>query len=415
MVEMDEVCSVLTTLRGLVKRYKDSQQYSSAEVWADKAVTLSNHTPCDVIDLAQCYYLTSQYHRAAHLLKLHKLDRDAGSGTYLAARSYHAANQHQQAAEILDATSQAYSPGDHKMESAIQVLRGDIYEALDNRLQAEHCYKEALKKDVFCYSAFHALVRHQMLTQGEEQQLIASLPLDDQCSPAEAQLVKFIYESKLNKYTCTETNNSTLITPPSTTSTLQSPAFKTPITNQSIIVTTNIVESLKANNDLLVVKAERYYYQCNYRACYKLAQSILKTDPYQSECLPIYIACLVELNKSNDLFKLAHNLVDLNSQSALSWFAVGCYYYLIGKYDPARKYLNKATTLDRLFGPAWIAYGHAFAVENEHDQAMAAYYKAVQLMKGCHLPMLYVGLQYGLTNNLPLADQYFKSALAITL
>ncbi len=33
-------------------------------------------------------------------------------------------------------------------------------------------------------------------------------------------------------------------------------------------------------------------------------------------------------------------------------------------------------------GAAWLAYGHSFAADNEHDQAMAAYFKASQLMKG---------------------------------
>lgn len=74
--------------------------------------------------------------------------------------------------------------------------------------------------------------------------------------------------------------------------------------------------------------------------------------------------------------------MDLYPDLAIAWFAVGCYYYVIGKSDSARKYLAKATCLDRLFGPAWLAYGHSFAVDNEHDQAMAAYFKAAQLMKG---------------------------------
>lgn len=56
--------------------------------------------------------------------------------------------------------------------------------------------------------------------------------------------------------------------------------------------------------------------------------------------------------------------------------------FIAGKSDPARRYLGKATTLDKLFSPAWLAYGHSFAAENEHDQAMAAYFKASQLMKG---------------------------------
>lgn len=61
---------------------------------------------------------------------------------------------------------------------------------------------------------------------------------------------------------------------------------------------------------------------------------------------------------------------------------VFCFVFLIGKRDQSRRYLGKATNLDNTFGPAWLAYGHSFAVENEHDQAMAAYFKASQLLKG---------------------------------
>lgn len=83
------------------------------------------------------------------------------------------------------------------------------------------------------------------------------------------------------------------------------------------------------------------------------------------------------------------------------------------KNEHARRYLSKATTLEKTYGPAWIAYGHSFAVESEHDQAMAAYFTAAQLMKGCHLPMLYIGLEYGLTNNSKLAERFFGQALSI--
>jgi tetratricopeptide (TPR) repeat protein len=31
-----------------------------------------------------------------------------------------------------------------------------------------------------------------------------------------------------------------------------------------------------------------------------------------------------------------------------------------------------------LFRPAWLAYGHSFAKQKEHDQAITAYFKAVQ-------------------------------------
>lgn len=85
----------------------------------------------------------------------------------------------------------------------------------------------------------------------------------------------------------------------------------------------------------------------------------------------------------------------------------------LDKSDAARRFLAKSTSLDRLFGPAWLAYGHSFAMEKEHDQAMAAYFKASQLMKGCHLPLMYIGLECGLTNNIKLAEKFFQQAIKI--
>lgn len=114
------------------------------------------------------------------------------------------------------------------------------------------------------------------------------------------------------------------------------------------------------------------------------------------------------------LFSCLHIVQYLITKSSyqVSWFAVGCYYLMVGhKNEHARRYLryvqlfthskgltsclsphwyicllciscSKATTLERTYGPAWIAYGHSFAVESEHDQAMAAYFTAAQLMKG---------------------------------
>jgi len=82
---------------------------------------------------------------------------------------------------------------------------------------------------------------------------------------------------------------------------------------------------------------------------------------------------------------------------------------LVGQ-EFARRYLNKATQMEPSSGAAWLAYGHSFAAENEHDQAMAAYFKACKLLKGCHLSSLYIGVEYGLTNNAKLADKFFADA-----
>ena len=54
-------------------------------------------------------------------------------------------------------------------------------------------------------------------------------------------------------------------------------------------------------------------------------------------------------------------------------------------------------------------------MDNKHGQAMLAYFKASQLMAGCHLPQLYIGLEYSLTNNTHLAEKFFSQVLEIAL
>ena len=150
---------------------------------------------------------------------------------------------------------------------------------------------------MFCQEAFDALVGHQILTAEEERELLHSLPFHDQEDP---DLASFLYTSSLKKYSCPED-------------------LDIPVQ----------LEPLKDNSDLLVCKVERLFYNCDYPTAFKLSSSIIKANPYQARCLPIHIALLVELKKTQ-LFQVAHSLVDLYPEWSTAWFAVGCYYYLGG-------------------------------------------------------------------------------------
>ncbi|XP_052104974.1 cell division cycle protein 16 homolog [Mytilus californianus] len=387
----------LPKLRERVKQYIDKHHYDSALFWADKIVSLSNGNVDDIYWYAQTLYLTGQYHRASRLLRNKKLDKTNTSCRHLAALCHYECKEWQEALNILDLVennnmrqlTQSFNESHFDLvmketEHSINLLRGKIYEAMDNRNLAVECYREALRQDVYCFEAFDLLVNHHMLTAQEERELMDSLPLSSQCPEDEIELVRFLYENRLKKYN-------------------KPKDFKLP----------DSLNILKDNMDVIVNLSERHYYNCDFRECFKITSMVLQKDPYNSQCLPLHIAVLVELKKTKELFYLAHKLVDLYPNKPVSWFAVGCYYLLIEKSEPARRYLCKATTLDRVYGPAWLAFGHSFASDNEHDQAMAAYFTASQLMKGCHLPILYIGLEYGLTNNAKLAERFFSQALSI--
>lgn len=395
----------LERFRGLVRNYIDKHQYDSAVFWADKVVTISKGDVHDVYMLAQSLYHTKQYHRAAHLIRNRRLDKTHKAARYLAAKCLEAVRKWEEALNVLEGSEEGditilqakieeSKLEDQKddedkillqnVESSMSLLKGQIFEALENRIQAAECYRQALFEDVHCYEAFDLLVKHQMLTAEEEKDLLQSLPISEQCPREELEFVRSLYQSILKKYD----------KPVST---------KLP----------ECLTDLGNNLDVQTNTAERHYYNCDFRTSYKITRNVLESDPFHERCLPVHVATLVELKKSNELFYLAHRLVDLHPDKAVAWFAVGCYYYLVGKNEPARRFLSQATGLDRLYGPAWLAFGHSFAAEGEHDQAMAAYFTASRLMKGCHLPLLYVGLEYGLTKNFKLAEKFFSQALGI--
>ncbi|KAK9199108.1 hypothetical protein WN944_014295 [Citrus x changshan-huyou] len=50
-------------------------------------------------------------------------------------------------------------------------------------------------------------------------------------------------------------------------------------------------------------------------------------------------------------------------------------------------------------------YGNAFAAQEEGDQAMLGYRTAACLFPGCHLPTLYIGMEYMRTHSFKLAEQ----------
>ncbi|KAH9779075.1 Anaphase-promoting complex subunit 6 [Citrus sinensis] len=84
-------------------------------------------------------------------------------------------------------------------------------------------------------------------------------------------------------------------------------------------------------------------------------------------------------------------------------FLRGKAYEALGNCAQAR--LCKATNLDGTFAPAWIGYGNAFAAQEEGDQAMLGYRTAACLFPGCHLPTLYIGMEYMRTHSFKLAEQ----------
>ena len=81
----------------------------------------------------------------------------------------------------------------------------------------------------------------------------------------------------------------------------------------------------------------------DYDGAYRLCQSALQDDPHRSDDIGIVgVGSALQLKRCNDLFLLAHSLVESNPRNAASWYAVGCYYLGVNDVESAQKYFQYA-------------------------------------------------------------------------
>lgn len=82
----------------------------------------------------------------------------------------------------------------------------------------------------------------------------------------------------------------------------------------------------------MTTEAERFYYDCQFKKCFEITMrwlqlnwnhdplntaSVLDSDPYHHECLPVHVACMVELKDVNGEATLRAMLMLTSSRSLL--------------------------------------------------------------------------------------------------
>ncbi|KAJ4839208.1 Cell division cycle protein 16 [Turnera subulata] len=392
-------------LRGVVRDCVSKHLYSSAIFFADKVAALTAD-PADIYMQAQALFLGRHFRRAFHLLNASKIVLRDLRFRYLAAKCLEELKEWDQCLTMLgeakvDEHGNVFDTKDWNVmyldkdgedreiniSSAICFLKGRACEALENCVQARQWYKAAIKADPLCYEALERLIENHMLTCEEEATLLSSL----QFGPEDEWLSLF-YWCMIKKYD-KESIIEARFNEVEKESCSSNPA--------SMFVK----HTLKDNTDLLSCKAEYYQQSGEYQKCFDLTSILLEKDPFHLKSTVVHLAAAMELGNSNELYIMACNLVKDYPQKALSWFAVGCYYYCIKKYNQARRYFSKATSLDGTFAPAWIGYGNSYAAKEEGDQAMSAYRHAARLFPGCHLPILFIGMEYMRSHSYKLAEQ----------
>ena len=170
---------------------------------------------------------------------------------------------------------------------------------------------------------------------------------------------------------------------------------------------------IRLSSIALVRLAERLYDNQYPAEAYRLARQAYVMDSFDTKGLLVYIASMVELGLTTELFYLGHELSHGRPKLASSWYAVGCYYWSCKKMELAQKFFQKTVKLDKHFSRAWVALGHVLAAQEESEHAISAFRSASRLLPGDHRPLMYMAKELVRTNYLSLALHLLVGALRI--
>ncbi|ORY35353.1 hypothetical protein BCR39DRAFT_508962 [Naematelia encephala] len=408
--------------------------YETAAFWGNKILSWTGDAN-DAFWLAQTHFLTGHYLRAERLLtepqpqpgkRMSKgkgkgrIDEedigvrnghdDMGRGSlvneslacrYLAAQCLVHQEKYHEALELLgksnpfkelsssEAIKQPSPDEGIKLYSSMCHLRGLLHLRLSSLALAKESFMEALMLDVKNYEAFRELIEGSMMSAQEEWEFVNNLAYRQQLSEEESRFVKLMYLTKLNK---------------------DAHIHEIKHAREELSST----YALSDNCDVLVGLADELYAKYRWEDCYNVTTKILARIPGHDTALPLHLACMHHIHRlRSSLFMLAHDLVEQDPQSAMTWYAVGLWYFSGKRWGDARRYFSKANLIDSRFAPAWIAFAHSFAYEGEHDHAITAYSTSARLFQGSHLPLMFIGMEHLQLSASDLAEEYFRAAEAI--
>ncbi|GAA5969752.1 hypothetical protein JCM11641_008031 [Rhodosporidiobolus odoratus] len=376
--------------------------YEGARFWGGKVLGMTGN-PDDAFWLAQCHFLTHQYSHALRILTSPRpsSSQNPSSGSrltdvslacrYLAAQCLVRLGRWEEGLEMLGgrsgwggaAEAEGRGDGGIKLTASAAHLRGLIHLHLKATDLAKSAFKEALERDVKCFEAFEMLVGGEMMTTEEEWEFVQGLPFHAQTED-DAEFIRMMY---------TLSNSS-----------------------DHLIARQRLTDDfgLGDDPDVLFSKADELFSGMRWADCYKLTTRILTSHPSHRPTLPLHLSCMHHLpQQRSKLFLLAHEMVDNEPDDAISWYAVGLWYFAGKRWEEARRFFGKCVLLDPRFGPAWLAYAHSFAHEGEHDQAITAYSTAQRHLPGSHLPLLFIGMQHLGLGNATLAEEYVTAAAQV--
>ncbi|CAK9054652.1 unnamed protein product [Durusdinium trenchii] len=188
---IEGICS---RLRVLVQDSFQKHLYVSAIFFADQLVSLQGPQPEEIYTLAECYFKNREYRRVLHLLKKHnEATENSDRLKLLVAQSLIECRDWEEALRYLECNwPEDQGASDPKTAASFALLRGKVYEAMENLENALLWYEQAAHLDAYCHEALERLVGSHLLTIEREIALLKGLKLHK-----EDEWLRHLYAAKL--------------------------------------------------------------------------------------------------------------------------------------------------------------------------------------------------------------------------
>jgi anaphase-promoting complex subunit 6 len=396
---------ILSKMKFLIDKYLSLNLYKNALFYAEKSLNFSlNHEMKSISEniftLAKCLYLNKEYSRCVNLIQKYNMVYFNLNFLILIGQALYNCEDYESLISFLEKDPITFeAPLNNKsdtkfLHSIRYLLIGKAYEMQENKQPAIRNYLLSLQNDPNNIEAFDILLNHQLLNLESKNNLLSTLSFSNDNN--------WLYD-----YFKSKIDDNIYMTGKSDIE----------IQENENEEKANVMDILYKNEDqdLMKMEAEKYFIARDYTNTFNKLKKINEEDFYNLEIIPMLCSCMIELNKVGELYSLAYKLANNCGDKFISWYAVGCYYYSIKKFDLSRKYFLKCNQLNKNFPEGWIALGNSYAGQDESDQALNAYRTCLRLFPGCHYSNLYIGMEFIRTNNFKTAFITFQNALLLSV
>ncbi|KAK5109860.1 hypothetical protein LTR62_006467 [Meristemomyces frigidus] len=164
---------------------------------------------------------------------------------------------------------------------------------------------------------------------------------------------------------------------------------------------------------VLAHSGKAFYEAAEYGKAEESFARLLKIQPSRIEDMEIYSTVLWHLKKESSLAYLCHNLRDQSFSAPETWCAIGNAFSLSREHDQAINAFKRAVQVDERFAYAWTLMGHEYITNEEFDAALGAFRHSIAIDRRNYGGWYGLGKSYERMGKLEEAERHYRIASTI--